>query len=60
MRLKKEQKKALADYKFAVQQEDRYLGSVFVNAHGQRQHEEKVRAAYQNCKQFGLGTEHGL
>lgn len=55
-----EQKKALENYKFAVQQEDRYLGSVFVNAHGQRQHEEKVRAAYEACKNLGLTHEHGL
>ena len=54
------QKKAFDAYKFAVAQEDRYLGSVFVTPIGQRQHEEKVRAAYEACKALGMGVEHGL
>jgi hypothetical protein len=54
------QKKAFEAYKFAERQEDRYMGSVFANAHGQRQHEEKVRAAYEECKRLGMGIEHGL
>ena len=33
------QKKALDAYNFALKQEDRYLGSVFVTAKGQRDHE---------------------
>jgi len=59
-RLTKAQKAALAAYKFAEQQEDRYLGSVFANAHGQRQYEAKRQAAYQDCKRLGLNYEHGL
>ena len=59
-RMTPEQKKALAAYRYAVQQEDRYLGSVFANSHGQREHEQKVAAAHQRCKQLGLGAEHGL
>lgn len=54
------QRKAMEAYKFAERQCDRYMGSVFVNAHGQRQHEEKVTAAYQACKALGMGIEHGL
>jgi len=54
------QKKAWDAYKFAEQQQDRYLGSVFVNSHGQRQHEGKVKAAYDECKRLGMGVEHGL
>jgi len=60
IRLTKEQKKALATYEFAERQEDRYMGSVFVNAHGQRQYEEKTRAAYQDCVRLGMTHEHGL
>lgn len=60
MRLKKEQRVALAAYKFAEQQEDRYMGSVFVNACGQRMAQEKTRAAYDACKRLGMTTEHGL
>lgn len=54
------QRKAFDAYKFAERQFDRYMGSVFVTAHGQRQHEEKVTAAYQACKRLGMGIEHGL
>jgi cell division protein FtsN len=54
------QKKALEAYKFAEAQEDRYLGSVFVNSVGQRRVEEKTRAAYEECKRLGMGIEHGL
>ena len=60
IRLNPAQKKALAAYRFAEKQEDRYMGSVFVNAHGQRQHEEKVRSAYEECKRIGMNHEHGL
>ena len=60
VRLTKDQRKALEAYEFAERQEDRYLGSVFVNAHGQRQYEEKRQAAYQACKRLGMGTAHGL
>jgi hypothetical protein len=59
-RLSPEQRKALEAYKFAERQEDRYLGSVFANAHGQAQYEAKTRAAYERCKALGMGVEHGL
>lgn len=59
-RMTPEQKKALADYRFAVQQEDRYLGSVFVTPSGQRRVEETTREAYERCQRLGLGAEHGL
>ena len=35
-RLTKDQRKALEAYEFAERQEDRYMGSVFVTASGQR------------------------
>ena len=54
------QRKALDAYKFAEREFDRYMGSVFVNAIGQRKHEGKVTAAYQACKALGMGIEHGL
>jgi hypothetical protein len=59
-RLTKEQKAALVEYEFRLREEDRYLGSVFANAHGQRQVEEKTRAAYERCKSLGMTYEHGL
>lgn len=60
IKLTPEQKKALADYEFRLREEDRYLGSVFVNAHGQREIEAKTRAAYERCKALGMTHEHGL
>jgi hypothetical protein len=54
------QKKALAAYNFALREEDRYLGSVFANAVGQRRVEEKTRLAYEACKRLGMTHEHGL
>jgi cell division protein FtsN len=60
VRLTKEQRKALETYEFAERQEDRYLGSVFVTPIGQRQYEEKTKAAYEACKRLGMGVEHGL
>ena len=54
------QMKALRAYNFAVAQEDRYLGSVFVTPAGQREYEEKTAAAYAECKRLGRGVEHGL
>jgi cell division protein FtsN len=59
-RLTPAQKKALEAYEYAERQEDRYMGSVFVNAHGQREYEAKTRAAYEACKALGMGPEHGL
>ena len=54
------QKKAKEAYTFALRQEDRYLGSVFANAHGQKQYEAKTKAAYEVCKRLGMGCEHGM
>ncbi len=59
-RERKEQKAALAAYRFALQQEDRYLGSVFVTRSGQARYEAETKAAYDRCKRLGLGIEHGL
>lgn len=59
-RMTKEQKKALDAYRFALQQEDRYLGSVFVTPTGQKLREAATARAYQECKRLGLGPEHGL
>ncbi len=60
VRLTPAQSKARKAYEFAEQQEDRYLGSVFVTSHGQREYEAKTRAAYEACKRLGMGVEHGL
>jgi hypothetical protein len=60
IRLTSAQRKALDAYEFALRQEDRYLGSVFVTAHGQRAIEAKTRAAYEACKALGMTHEHGL
>ena len=60
IRLTPEQKRALAAYNFANAQEDRYLGSVFVNSHGQRKVEERTREAYEVCKRLGMDFRHGL
>jgi hypothetical protein len=55
-----EQKRALAAYEFALKQEDRYLGSVFVTAAGQRDVEARTKAAYEACKRLDMTHEHGL
>jgi len=54
------QSTALKAYQFAERQEDRYMGSVFVTPSGQRDYENKTRAAYENCKALGMTHEHGL
>lgn len=59
-RLTPEQKKALDAYNFALAQEDRYLGSVFVTPSGQRRVEATTQAAYARCKALGMTHEHGL
>ena len=59
-RLTKQQRKAFNDYNFDLQQEDRYLGSVFVTAHGQRLQEAKTKVAYESCTRLGMTYEHGL
>jgi electron transfer flavoprotein alpha/beta subunit len=60
VRLTPEQKKALEAYEYALRQEDRYLGSVFVTSVGQRAIEAKTKEAYERCKRLGMGVEHGL
>jgi hypothetical protein len=60
IRLTRDQKKALADYEYRLRQEDRYFGSVFVNAAGTRDIEAKTRAAYDRCLALGMTHEHGL
>lgn len=60
IKLTKDQRKALATYEFRLREEDRYLGSVFVNAVGQRAVEAKTREAYERCKALGMTHEHGL
>jgi hypothetical protein len=59
-RLNKEQKQALAAYNYALGQEDRYLGSVFVTSGGQKNIEAKTEIAYIRCRDLGLTHEHGL
>ena len=59
-RLTRDQKRALDAYNYALRQEDRYLGSVFVTTMGQRAIEEKTRIAYDACKRLGMTHEHGL
>jgi hypothetical protein len=58
--LTKEQKKALKAYNFALAQEDRYLGSVFVTPIGQREKENRTQKAYEACVALGMTHEHGL
>jgi hypothetical protein len=60
VRLTKEQAAALKKYNYALAQEDRYLGSVFVTPQGQREKEALTQAAYQACKALGMTYEHGL
>ena len=59
-RLTKDQRKALKEYNFRVQQEDRYLGSVFVTPFGQRKVEAETRVAYEKCLKLGMTYDHGL
>ena len=59
-RLTKAQKAALKAYNFALMQEDRYLGSVFVNSFGQAKAEAKTKSAYDACKRLGMDYTHGL
>ena len=55
-----QQNKALDAYEFALRQEDRYFGSVFVTPSGARAQEAKTRAAYQACLALGMTHENGL
>ena len=59
-KLTRDQKAALAAYEYALRQEDRYLGSVFVTPMGQRAIEAKTKAAYERCRSLGMTHEHGL
>ena len=59
-RLTKEQTKALATYNECLRQEDRYFGSVFVNASRAAAIETKTKLAYERCKSLGMTYEHGL
>ena len=54
------QVKALKHYNFCLSEEDRYLGSVFVTASGQRRVEERTKAAFDDCKRLGMDHRHGL
>ncbi len=60
LKLTRDQKQALAAYEFRLREEDRYLGSVFVNPMGQRAIEAKTKAAYDRCVALGMTWEHGL
>lgn len=60
IKLSRAQKKALDAYNFALSQEDRYLGSVFVTPEGQAKVEARTKAAYDACVALGMDAEHGL
>ena len=60
IRKTKEQAKAIKEYNFALQQEDRYLGSVFANESGKTKYEDKTKKAYEACIALGMTHEHGL
>lgn len=53
-RLNKEQKAAVAHYEYCLRQEDRYLGSVFANSHGQQKVEADTKAAFEAAKRLGV------
>jgi hypothetical protein len=53
--LTKDQRKAVEKYEYCLRQEDRYFGSVFVNAHGSRNIEAKTKAAYDEACRLGVG-----
>jgi hypothetical protein len=60
LRLTPAQKKALGRYEFCLREEDRYFGSVFVNAVGSRKQEAKTKVAYDECVRLGMTWKHGL
>jgi hypothetical protein len=60
IKLTRDQKQALAAYEYALKQEDRYLGSVFVTPMGQRKIEAKTKVAHDRCVSLGMTWEHGL
>jgi hypothetical protein len=53
MRRTKEQIKAEKELRFALSEQERYMGSVFVNSYGQRKHEERVEKAYKEYRRVG-------
>jgi hypothetical protein len=53
-KLTKEQKAAVARYEFCLREEDRFLGSVFANAVGQKRVEENTRQAYEAAARLGV------
>ncbi len=54
-KLTKAQRDAVKAYEYALQQEDRYLGSVFVTPMGQRAIEAKTKAAHDHAVSLGVG-----
>jgi hypothetical protein len=54
-RLSDDQKRAIEAYEFALREEDRYLGSVFVNRIGQERIEAKTKAAHDRAERLGVG-----
>jgi hypothetical protein len=60
MKNSRAQAKALKAYEFRLREEDRYFGSVFVNAAGQAAIEAKTKAAYDACLNLGMTHENGL
>jgi len=56
MRRTKREIEAERKLRFALSEQERYMGSVFVTSFGQRQHEEKVRLAYASYRAAG-GTK---
>ena len=56
MRQTSKQVKAEKELRFALSEEERYMGSVFVSPMGQRKHEDRVAKAYANYKRVG-GTK---
>lgn len=54
------QVKAIKAYNYALQQEDRYFGSVFVTAQGARAQYAKTKVAYDACIALGMDHRHGL
>lgn len=54
------QSKALKAYNYALAQEDRYFGSVFVTPQGTLDQYAKTKVAYDACIALGMTHEHGL
>lgn len=54
------QVQALKAYNFILQQEERYLSSVFVTERGRAEYDAKRDKAYQTCISVGLTEKTGL